>query len=320
MRKSLTALAAVVVFTACDGNPFESDETDGGTATDPEPVTTEAIPDSLASNLKSITYDPVAKTLTVEIAGIDGSSAAATYARNAAAEAGLPAGVEAYSLQEDPLDRFFVALVKESADGTVRAGVVSDGGQFNRFFSGGYYERDGEFTPPTSTGAAGSGQVSYAGDYAGLDNWSGPVPPLPPGSDPSFQMQAPGRVTGRVFINANFDDMQINGSVFDRTAIDLPTTSPLYSLDTLILVPGSIAADGTFFGDSIELDVVDPQDIGDYGGIIGGLDGASLGGVLVITNFIDDALMINESETGFFVLTQCGMPGEDATLCASVAP
>ena len=318
MRKPMTAMAAVFVFTACDGDPF-STTTTGTTTETTETTATGAIPDTLKNNLSGLTYDPVAKTFVVEIAALDGSLTTATYARNTAAEAGFGAGIEAYTLQEDPLDRFFTGLIKTSTDGTVRAGVVSDGGQFQRFFSGAYYERDGSFTPPTATSAAGSGQVSYAGDYAGLDNYTGPRPLLPTGTDPSIQMEAPGRVTGQVFINANFSDLKLNGSVFNRVAIDRVTTANPSGtpLTTLILVPGDIAADGTFFGSTIELSG-GTVDIGDYGGIFGGVDAASLGGTLVIADF--DSTIENESETGFFVLTQCGMTGEDATLCSTSAP
>lgn len=310
MRKSMTALAAVFVFTACDGNPFL---TETEPTTDPTtPDTSSVVPETLANNLTTLSYDEGAGTVTVSITGLDTTPIEATYTRNAAAEAGLPAGYQAYSIQEDPLDRLFVALVSESNDGTVRAGAVADGGQFNRFFSGAHYERDGDFDPPDIGNGPGEGQVSYAGSYVGLDNWSGPRPTLPPGTDPSIQMAGPGRVTGQVFINANFADMQLNGSIFNRQAIDLG-----FALDTIVLLPAPIADDGTFFGD-IELDGVVDNDIGDYGGIFGGVDASSLGGTLVITNYTD--LLETESETGIFVLTQCGMAGEDAALCAGTAP
>ncbi len=312
MRKSMTALAAVIVFTACDGNPFEADDTTGDTTATDTGTETSAIPDTLANNLSAIDYDPVAKTLTVEISALDTTPFTATYSRNLVVEASTP-GYEAYSVQEDALDRLFVALVAESGDGSVQAAVAADGGQFNRFFSGAYYERTGSFDPPDIGTGPGAGQVSYAGQYAGLDNYSGPQPVLPPGADPTLQMAGPGLVTGDVFINANFADMKINGSVFNRVRV-----SDAFALDSLILVPTDIAADGTFFGSEIEKPGVVGTDIGDYGGIIGGVDGMSLAGTLVIDSF-DDTLE-NESERGIFVLTQCGMPGEDATLCAGTAP
>ena len=318
MRKSMVALAAVALFTACDGNPFSTADTASST-TSTTTTTASTIPATISNNLSTFTYDPVAQTVSVAISGLDSTPTSVAYTRNLAAEAGLPAGYEAYSIQEDALDRLFVAVARQSADGSVRAGVASDGGQFNRFFSGAHYERTGDFTPPTIGTGPGAGQVSYAGGYVGLDNWSGPNPTLPAGADPSLQMSGPGRVTGNVFINANFSDMQLNGSVFNRRAIDLvtvanPTGTPLANL---ILIPGSIGADGTFSGD-IELQSGTITDIGDYAGIFGGTDAASLGGALVVTNFLDG--IDTESETGIFVLTQCGMTGADAVLCAGPAP
>jgi len=324
MRKVMTAMAAVFVFTACDGNPFGTVTGTTTPTTPTNPTTATAIPDAVASNLTALSFDATASTVTVEISGLDSSpSVVSTFTRNLGAEAGLPAGHLAYTLQEDPLDRFFSAIVSESNDGTVRGGVVSDGGQFLRFFSGVYYERDGGFTPPTSTTSPGSGQVSYAGDYVGLDNWSGPVPNLPAGTHPSIQMQAPGRVTGQIFLNVNFDDLLINGSVFNRILLDRPSVAnpngDPHQVPTLILTPGNIAADGTYAGDSIEASVDGTlQSIGQYSGIFGGANAASMAGGLIITDF--DPNLENESEHGFWVLTQCGQTGENAALCNGTQP
>lgn len=316
MRKPMTALAAVFVFTACDGNPFGEI---GSTVTEePTEVTTGAIPEAISSNLTALTFNASAETITVTIDGLDSTPAAvSTFTRNLDAEGGLPDGFLAYTLQEDPLDRFFTAFVKESNDGTVRAGVVSDGGQFNRFFSGAYYERDGAFDAPDGTTTAGTGQVSYAGDYVGLDNWSGPVPTLPVGADPSLQMQAPGRVTGQIFLNVNFSDMLINGSIFNRRLLDQNGNAS--QVPTLILTPGTITDDGFYTGEGVEATIDGAAvDVGSYGGIIGGVDGASLAGGLLITDF--DPNFDNESEHGFWVLTKCGLDGEDAQLCSGTAP
>lgn len=316
MRKPMMALAAVFVFTACDGNPFvtTTETTDPTTTTT---VSATAVPDVLKNNLTSLTYDPVAKTVTVAISGIDSTPDSVTYTRNLAAEASLGAGYEAYSVQEDALDRLFVAVVRESFDESVRAGVVSDGGQFNSFAWGSHYERTGNFDKPEIGTGPGAGQVSYAGNYVGLDNWSGPNPTLPPGTDPSIQPQGPGRVTGQVFINANFSDMQLNGSVFNRAAIDLdPGLYPTgFPLDTIVLRMTDITADGTFLG-NVEPDGAPDQVLGQYGGLFGGVDSASLGGTL----FIDEYAGAGTHETGVFVLTQCGMAGEDVALCTGTAP
>ena len=321
MRNYLTAFAVVAGLVACDGNPFVTEETPPAAA-DPDPVepdpnapevTDAGIPTALANNLRSVTYDPVAMTLSVEISGLDGTPTSVPYTRNLAAEAGLPAGYEAYSIQEDALDRLFVGVARESADGSVRGVAVSDGGQFNRFFAGGYYERTGGFTPPTVGAGPGAGQVSYAGNYAGLDNYSGPLPPVP---DPALQMQGPGRVTGDVFINANFDDMLVNGTVYNRVRLD---NALLPALTDLVLISTDITTEGTFLGSVETLDGTDFANVGNYGGTFGGTDASGLAGVLKIDAF-DSDLSTLISETGVFVLTQCGKPGEDVTLCAGTAP
>ena len=321
MRKHIAVLAVAVALAACDGNPFLVAD-DGAETPDPPdpgtgPETTEAgVPVVLAKNLNSVTYDPVAQTLTVELSGIDGTPVPVAYARNLAAEAGLPPGYEAYSIQEDALDRLFVGVARESADGSVRGVVVSDGGQFNRFFAGGFFERDGGFSPPAVGAGPGAGQVSYAGSYVGLDNYSGPLPPLPPGTDPALQMQGPGRVTGDVFINANFADMLVNGAVYNRVRLD---NAALPALTDLVLVATDINTEGGFIGTVETLDGGNVSEVGTYGGIFGGADAAGLAGVLVIDSF-DADLSQEISETGQHVLTQCGKPGEDVTLCAGTAP
>ncbi|MDJ0824709.1 MAG: thymidylate synthase [Rhodobacter sp.] len=317
MRRYLTALATAVAVVACDGNPLvttdtTAEPTDPGTPAEPPTTTDAGIPLELANNLRSVTYDPVAKTLSVEITGIDSTPVMVPYTRNLAAEAGLAPGYEAYTIQEDALDRLFLGVARESADGSVRGVAVGDGGQFNRFASGGYYERTGGFTPPAIGSGPGAGQVSYAGGYVGLDNYSGPLPPVP---DPALQMQGPGRVDGDAFINANFSDMQINGTIFNRVRLDAPALAP--ALTDLMLIITDIGTDGTFIGDVEQITGVGIP-IGKYGGTFGGVDAAGLAGVLKIDEW--DPTREGESETGVFVLTQCGKPGEDVTLCAGTAP
>ena len=322
MRNSVAALAVLILLAACDGNPLTVPTTTTPPTTPTTPptgpeVNANGIPTALARNLEGIAYDPVAKTLMVTIAGIDGTPEAVSYTRNMAAEVGLPAGYEAYSIQEDPLDRFFTGVVRESADGSVTAAIASDGGQFNRFFSGGWYERDGSFTPPNIGNGPGEGQVTYAGGYVGLDNYSGPLPPTPPGTNPAVQPQAPGRIAGDVIINANFSDMLVNGSINNRVRLDNPGLDATSPLANLVLVVTGISAEGEFLGD-VELQGLIGQSIGQYGGLFGGLDASSLAAVLFIEEF--DSTLEGEAETGLLVLTQCGMAGSDPALCTGTAP
>jgi len=192
----------------------------------------------------------------------------------------------------------------------VQAGVVSDGGQFNRFFSGGFYQRDGAYDPPGGIGSP-SGLVSYAGNYAGVTNIDAPGGPnlLPPpaGTDPSVLPAQSSRTQGEIFLNVDFADNAVNGSVYDRTLVDSTTALP-----DIVLVDGDIAGDGTFLG-TVEYDGDPTRSIGDFGGIFGGTNAAAVGGVVSLNEFFDDSNIANnaERERGVFVLIQCGQPGDD---------
>ncbi|MAQ82978.1 MAG: hypothetical protein CMH12_07085 [Maritimibacter sp.] len=313
MRKPVAALAVLCLLAACEGNPLAVDETedviDDGEVEEEE-TNGAGIPIALSNNLDGVIYDPSARTLMVSIRGLDGTPEEVEFEYNSAATAGLPSGHFAFTKQEDALDRFFTGVAKEANDGDTRAAVVSDGGQFNRFFWGGHYERDGDFDPPSVGDGPGEGQVSYAGDYVGLDNYTGPIPPQ--STDPVLQPQAPGRVVGDAFINVNFQDMLVNGAIFNRYAIDNPT---LPELRDVIMIVTDIEADGTFLG---ELENTAGETItGNYGGIFGGNNSSSVAGLI---GFIPDPDRPRSWETGMFVLTQCGISGEDAALCAETAP
>ncbi|EPX86581.1 hypothetical protein ruthe_01398 [Rubellimicrobium thermophilum DSM 16684] len=104
-----------------------------------------AIPSAIAGNLTRVAYNPADDTLSVTLDSLDTTPISAVYRRTPALD--LP-GYTAYSVQEDPLDRMFVALVATSPDGTSMGGVVADGGQFNRVFGGAFYRRIGAYSPP----------------------------------------------------------------------------------------------------------------------------------------------------------------------------
>jgi len=324
MFRKFIAVSALSGLAACGGGEFlfPTDGNGGGTTGDPttpgtspgtvvDPIS-QGVPDSLAKNLKSINFNPGNDTITVEIASLDTTPLTATYARRPSLDIN---GYTAFAVQEDSLDRLFVALVDESDDGSVKAGVVGDGGQFGRFFSGGYYTREGAFNRPVIGTGPGAGQVSYAGNYAALVNGGGdgsellPVPS--PGTvDPVLLPRQPGQISGSIFINANFADNSVNGAVYDRILVDTGLT-----LDSIILLPTDIAANGTFLG-NVEYEG-QRQDIGDYGGIFGGTGAAGVGGLIALTEFSDG--LENENELGVFVLTKCGLPN-DAVICDNVAP
>lgn len=313
MIRKYIALGALTGLAACSGGEFLFP------IEDEEVVETSEIPESLANNLRSISFNPTAGNITVEMTGLDTTPLRAVYTRRPSMDV---AGYTAYAVQEDALDRLFVALVAESGDGSVQAGVVADGGQFNRVFSGGYYQKSGAFTRPTLGTGPGAGQVSYAGTYGALVNGGGdgsellPVPD-PGGVDPVLLPGQPAQITGSVFINANFADNTVSGAIYNRILVDQG-----FTLDSIILLPTDIAVDGTFFGDvepsgRDESGGTGGSNTGEFGGTFGGNSASSVGGIVVLSDF--DTRLLNEEELGVFVLTQCGLPG-DAAICDNVAP
>jgi hypothetical protein len=307
MAISKTALLAVVLLAACSGNPIDNGGTGGGGETDlPIPV-------SLARNVTAAAYDADKETLQLQLSGLDTTPITATYTRIPKLD--VP-GYQAFKVQEDALDRMFIALAAESQDGSVRAVTAADGGQFNRYFGGGYYERDGGFDRPTIGTGPAAGQVSYAGDYAGVTNVGAPgnpdVIPVPPGTNPSVIPDQPARTSGDIFLNVNFAENLVNGSIFNRVIVDGG-----FRLANVVLLPTDIATDGTFLG-TAEGQIPEEDEVaGTFGGIFGGTDSAAVAGVVSLTKFEDD--FEDEEEHGVFVLTQCGLPG-DAAICDTVAP
>lgn len=304
MYKSTLTAVCLFALTAC-GAGVDPGSGDGSGATDPDAI---VIPDGLKESLASATYNPAgAGTLVLNMQSLDSPQVQAAYQRNPGLDIGP---YRAFTLQNDPLDRHFTALVAQV--GSVRAGTVSDGGQFNRYYRGGFYERDGGFTPPTV-----SGLVSYAGTYAGVTNVSAPgadLLPIPGPVDPSRAPRQSARVQGDIFLNVDFSNNAVNGNIIDRVLVDSGTALP-----NIVLVPADIAANGTFAGRT----EYDDQTVnGDYGGIFGGTDAGAVGGIVALNSFdgpSDSLGFTEEEEHGTFVLIQCGMPGE-APICANVNP
>lgn len=300
MKRTTASLLGMLAFAACTDGSGSGSIGSSGTLDD--------VPDDLKINVEAVSYNPDSETLTLRLNGMDGGPADLRYTRNAALDV---QGYQAYTYQDDPLDRHFTALVAESNDGSVIAGAVADGGQFNRYFGGGFYQRSGSFDAPTGT----SGQVSYAGSYAGVTNLDAPGDDLldPPGdADPTILPAQSARVQGDIFLNVSFNDNSVNGAVTNRSLVD-------YSIDLpdIVLVRSDIDENGVFHGD-VEFDVASTTGIGTYGGIFGGRDAASVGGTLFLED-IDNNIYnwTGDNEIGVFVLTQCGLPG-DAELCDDV--
>lgn len=307
MSRIWLPLAAALSLAACS-----TDDAGGGGGGGTPPTTSPETPAELLVDVNQIIFNGT--TLQVNISSLDSTPTLVTYERVPSLDVG---GYLAYKIQEDALDRLFVALAGESADGSVRAVTVGDGGQFNRYFAGGVYERDGEFLRPAIGPGPGAGQVSYAGSYAAVTNVGvvgGPTfvgLPVPGGTDPSLIPGQPARISGDIFLNVNFSDDAVNGAIYNRVIVDTG-----FSLDDVILVPTSIAANGTFLG-AAEYNDASRTVIGTYGGIFGGVDAQSVAGLVYLTEF--EPTWDNEEEHGMFVLTQCG-PLNTLPVCGAVAP
>lgn len=323
MARLLMLFLVLTLAAGCDSdgtNPFDRDDpADPG---DPDGETPSGdIPETLAGDVTRVRYDPAQNTIVVEGLTLDATPFEAVYSRAPALEANVP-GYRVYTAQDDALDRHSTAFAAQSNNsGAVRAGVTVTGGPRNRFFGGTYYERDGGFRPPAG------GLVTYTGRYAGLTNVGGSeedLIPVPVGTNPELIPDQAAEVTGGVVMTADFSDNSIEGNIVNRS---LEGTTPLPSL---VLVRTDIAANGTFFG-NVEFDSRHPDsgdnpvgnDIGDYGGIIGGPDGDGLAGSITLSEFdgLGDQLGFeNEEEYGIFVLDRCGTPGaaDPLGLCASV--
>lgn len=328
MTRVIALLLAMGLIAGCGtsggaskDNPFQPDPEEdtsnagGDPTTDPAPSS--GVPDSLAQNTSAFTLSADRNTLTVTTKGLDTTPVNATFQRNPALDTG---DYLAFTVQEDPLDRLFVALGNRSQDGSVAAFTVGEGGQFNRVQPGGQYVREGGFDKPEIGQGPGRGQVSYAGSYAGITNISysngAALLPVPAGTDPGLIPGEAARVVGAVFLNANFADDEVNGAITGRQLISPVDGSVLQNLDSLALIISSIDDNGEFKGE-VEFEGVINRDIGDYGGIFGGTDAESVAGLVTLTDI--DGAITNEIENGVFVLTQCG-PNNTAGPCAIVAP
>lgn len=300
MKRITASLLCVAALAACtDGSGSGSIGSTGEL---------DNVPDDLKRNVQAVSYNPNNETLTLRLNGLDGGPQDLVYTRNASLDVD---GYEAYTYQDDPLDRHFTALMAESNDGSVIAGAVADGGQFNRYFSGGFYQRSGRYDPPTGT----SGLVSYAGSYAGVTNLDAAgddLLPVPDGTDPAILPAQSARVEGDIFLNVSFNDNAVNGAVYNRRFVD----DQRITLPDVVLINTTIDEEGVFYGEA-EFDGT-INGIGNYGGIFGGTDAAAVGGTVVLED-IDNNIYgwTGDEEIGVFVLTQCGQTG-DADQCDDV--
>ncbi|MBT0958631.1 hypothetical protein IV417_14670 [Alphaproteobacteria bacterium KMM 3653] len=315
----MSALSIVAFVAACSGGdgtnvvtdgPDDDETTDVGVDADPDEVDTSVVPEAIAGNLSSISYSDNGTpnnnsddTLLVDLSALDQSpvnpddNLEAEYVRNTALD--VP-GYVAFSVQDDPLDRLFVAMVGESEDGSVRAAVVGDGGQFGRYFNGATYERDEGAEIPTT------GLVSYAGIYTGLtneDDLDQDQILAPEAGTPSQLLPAQPRQTiGGIFLNVDFDDLAANGVIIERQFTDGE------GLDDVYLTDGVLDEDGYFTGAAGMVDDGTLVTLGSFGGVIGNNGDALAGALALDTIYVSSDTRDGDfdEETGIFVLPRCG--------------
>ncbi|AHD00402.1 hypothetical protein [Leisingera methylohalidivorans] len=291
MRRYWLGLAVVTALSACSGgNPFVTEDDDPTDATG-------TIPEALANDVDSVSYDADNQTLTVTGVGLDETPFTATYVRKPALDR---VGYEAYTVQDNALTEHSTAYVREVEGGF--ATVVVTGGQFGFYQGGTTYGRNGRYSAPNTEQGAG-GIVSYAGTYVGLLNIDGDGGDLidpTNGTDPTILPGQAAEVTGDVFINADFSDNRVKGTVYNRRITDQPGTA----VETLNLDPTAIASDGSFNGQASIANI----GVGEYGGVFAGTDAAAVAGSIHATNHISalsGGTGADIEEYGVFVLGSC---------------
>lgn len=308
MRRLSAVLAAALALSACgDGNPF------GQIDTDNDAIASE-IPESISSDLDAFSFDPNAGTLTVTGIARDEDGNDPTYRRRPGLD--IP-GYLAFTAQEDPLDQHVTAYTQAIAD--VAGAVVATGGQFTFFNGGAQYTRTGAYDPQDVTST--TGLVTYAGTYAGLSNVNGPgtdLLPVAAGTPSQVRPSQAAPVTGSVFINVDFADDSLSGTIYNREITILGSATPV-GIPNVVLVPTTLDANGQFSGDAqwIDSDTGQRNTAGEYGGIIGGQNASAMAGGVNMEEHMDD-LFEDEIEFGTFVLGRCGTPEGTDPLCAQV--
>ncbi len=312
MNRALFLIGAFAALAACgDGQPFTfGNATGGGGGGTTGSGGDTPVPDNIARNLSRVSGSPGGATFDVDVTGLDAGGELVSFARNPALD--VP-GYVAYSYQDDPLDRFFVAMVQTSDDNAVAGAAVIDGGQFTEYYGGVFYEQLERYSP-------NSGQVSYGGAYVGLTNigFFGPeLLVVPGGTDPAQRPAQPAIIEADIFLNANFEsDALVNGTVFNRVLLDIdgdPDTPgfQVANLPDIFLTGAVIQTDGSFTS-GVELG--DRTNVGTYAGVFGGSGATSVAGGLFLDGDWWDVLD-DENEIGLFVLNRCGSGG-DPTICA----
>ncbi|MHA6326775.1 thymidylate synthase [Roseivivax sp. CAU 1753] len=332
MNRILAMLIALAMLSACGeggsgDNPIsrgaEEEDADPGGGGDTGNEDTARIPVDIAKNLASVSFDQDTGTLLVEGIYLDDTPYEAVYTRAPALDRN---GFQAYTKQDDALDRHATAYTATTATGA-RSTVAATGGPYNEYFTGVYYETSGTYSAPEVSDT--TGLVAYVGRYVGLLNGSGSgedLIPVAPGTPNEITPSQSAEVTGTVYMNADFADNRVEGSIYDREIVDTGQ-----SLPSVVLVNTEITEAGAFTG-SVEysLQQTDPtwqgisdDTVGTYAGEFDGEDAQSIVGGVQLNQIDGPSNQLgfeNELEFGAFTLEQCGTAGANDALCNQVNP
>lgn len=335
MKKFTSVCAFALVVGACSGggNPFTTVDDTTPALPDDTP-SGGSIPENIAGDLDSIVFDADNQTLVVTGLSQDGTAFNNSYAfvsegqqtiltSNGTTYEAYVEGYSTFTNQNDALGRHSTAFVA-SREG-LQAGVVITGGQFNRFFSGAFFERNGDYIAPTTS--EDRFDVTYHGTYAAGLNNVGPNTNLLPidgnlDEDVNVPIQS-AYVKGLVFVNVDLNDLSVEGEIYDRTGVfssDFTGTNDVpgfLDLADLVLVEGTLAEDGTFSGD-LEIEGETGTNVGQFAGIIAGEQGESLAGGTFLNGDFEDTLT-SEVEYGVFVLDICEA-GDTDPICVNALP
>jgi len=312
MRKSMTALAAVFVFTACDGDPFATTTTT--TTTTPTTTTvggitlpagtgTTGTPDSGSAitryktdgQTQDIRFDATTDTIQIDNLPFDGSG---LFERDNVLPTLIagPGGFQVYENNNTTERRAYKALRATSASGDTDVTVVAGGDYLGFGFGGFVYNRNGSVTLPTT------GQATYRGNYAGMRTFNG-----------SGGLQY---TTANMTVEVDFEDFNatdaVEGGLSNRQFFD-EAGNLLGTLPTLILATGGVNAAGEIGGTVGSLVAVPGSgfqtfETGEYYAVLSGSGANEMVGVIFLTgsdpnDVLDGGLNVTVQETGGFVLT-----------------
>jgi hypothetical protein len=285
------AILAVLLLSACGGNPFVAPSDDGG-----DPPATPLVPATVTKHVAAAGLDTWAAddaTLRIRMTAQDATDLDALYERDASLDVG---SYQAYVYQSTTSNRKVVALVNGTSN--IKAVAAMEAGQFADDHMGSQAWRADVFTAP-SAGVGAS--FDYSGTYAGLLNRGSALD----GPGGTLDPEQAYRTTGRVLITADFTEMSVSGGIDQREVIETSEVLP-----SIALKKTGIAANGTFAGIVVESDGLghDSRTIGDYGGAFAGLNASEIA-VLLLFNPQEGG---DGFEQGIITLPSCTTGGGPA--------